>query len=111
MQQIFNPLGSLEETILLIVLVIGDEAYGVTVSEACQARTGKRISLPAVHTVLKRLEQKGFLDSHMGGATTERGGRKKRLYTVTRYGYEALCELRDTRDRLWAAAPEWKFND
>lgn len=107
---IYN-LGTLEETILLIVLIIQGEAYGLTVADAYEARTGKRISLPAVHTVLKRLEQKGYLDSAMGGATTERGGRMKRLFEVTNYGYQALCELRETREQLWAAAPEWKFND
>lgn len=104
-------LGSLEETLLLLALVMKEEAYGVTIATAYRERIGKGISLPAVHTVLKRLERKGFLTSHMGGATAERGGRKKRLYALTRFGYEALCELRATRDQLWTMAPTLTFTD
>ncbi|MCB0839857.1 MAG: PadR family transcriptional regulator [Bacteroidetes bacterium] len=103
-------LGSLEETILLIVLVMEDEAYGFSISEVYNEKIGKTISIPAIHTVLKRLEKKGFVKSSMGGATQERGGRKKRIYEVTSYGYRALCDLRDTRDKLWENAPNWSLN-
>lgn len=101
-------LGSLEETILLIVLAMPDEAYGVSVAEEYQFRSGKTISIPAIHTVLTRLEKKGFLTSKMGGATADRGGRKKRLYEITPFGYKVLSELRETRETLWNIAP--KFN-
>ena len=103
-------LGSLEETVLLIVLVMDDEAYGYSVSEVYLKKIGKTISIPAVHTVLKRLEKKGFVKSSMGGATQERGGRKKRIYEVTQYGYRALSDLRETREKLWKNAPKWTFN-
>ena len=103
-------LGSLEETVLLIVLVMDEEAYGFTVSEAYREEIGKTISIPAVHTVLKRLEKKGFVKSSMRGATQERGGRKKRIYEVTDFGYRALAELRETREKLWSNAPKWSFN-
>ena len=102
-------LGSLEETVLLIVLALPEDAYGVSVAEEYQSRSGKSISIPAIHTVLSRLEKKGFLSSKMGGATTERGGRKKRLYEVTAFGYKVLSDLRDTRDQLWQIAPKYNF--
>lgn len=104
-----ESIGSLEETILLIVLVMQEEAYGVSVGEEYQKRTGKSISIPAIHTVLKRLEKKGFLTSSMGGATAERGGRKKRLFEITKSGYKIIAELRDTRNDLWKLAPQFNM--
>ncbi|MBR06599.1 MAG: PadR family transcriptional regulator [Rickettsiales bacterium] len=101
-----ESIGSLEETILLLVLVMQDAAYGVSVGEEYQKQTGKSISIPAIHTVLKRLEKKGFLTSTMGGATTERGGRKKRLFEITKSGYKIIADLRDTRNNLWKIAPQ-----
>lgn len=103
-------LGSLEEIILLIALSMEKEAYGVSVAEKYKQLTGRKISIPAIHTVLKRLEKKGFLSSKMGGATPERGGRKKRLYEVTKYGYKTLIELRSTRNQLWNIIPKLNFN-
>ena len=81
-----NSLGSLEETILLLVLAMEEDAYGFSVSEAYRAHMGKSISISAVHTVLARLEKKGLISSQLGGATSERGGRRKRIFTVTGAG-------------------------
>ncbi|MEZ5041754.1 MAG: PadR family transcriptional regulator [Saprospiraceae bacterium] len=103
-------LGSLEEIILLLVLSMKEEAYGVSVAEKYQEIMNKSISIPSIHTVLKRLEEKGFLVSSMGGATQERGGRKKRLYEITRYGYQSLVELQKTRNQLWGGIPNLSFN-
>ncbi|MEQ8584212.1 MAG: helix-turn-helix transcriptional regulator [Marinoscillum sp.] len=103
-----TSIGSLEETILLIVLVMQEDVYGVSVVEEYQSRTGKTISIPAIHTVLKRLEQKGLVTSKMGGATTERGGRKKRIFEITKAGYKILADLKATRDDLWEMAPQFK---
>ena len=66
-------LGHLEEMVLLVVMVVADEAYGITITEAYREQTGNKISLSAIHTVLRRLEKKGFIDSHMGGATRTEG--------------------------------------
>jgi len=105
-----QTIGSLEETILLIVLVMQEEAYGVSIAEEYQQRSGKRISIPAIHTVLKRLEKKGLVTSKMGGATQERGGRKKRIFEVTKAGYKILSELRETRESLWKMAPKFTLS-
>ncbi len=101
-------LGSLEEMILLIVLVMEGEAYGVSVAEAYMDQTGKSISIPAIHTVLRRLEKKGFIASQVGGSTTLRGGRSKRIYHVTKGGYAMLKSIQDNRNQLWKMVP--KFN-
>lgn len=103
-------LGNLEEMVLLVVLVLNGEAYGVSVTEEYEQRTGRGISIPAVHTVLKRLEKKGLVTSRMGGSTTERGGRKKRLFEITQYGYRALTEIQVSREKLWESAPKLSFN-
>lgn len=108
----YPSLGQLEELILLVVINLqeADQAYGPQVVAAYTAHTDRRISLPAVHTVLRRLEEKGFLQSRLGGATTDRGGRRKRLYQITRYGYQALDTLRLQREKLWSQAPKLGFS-
>lgn len=94
-------LGELEELILLMVALLNKEAYGVTVAEELKAQANRELSISAIHAVLHRLEEKGFVKSKMGGASTERGGRRKRLFTITAHGRNALEELRDTRDLIW----------
>ena len=102
-----NQLGNLEEYILLLVLVIPDEdSYGVAISEEYRNKTGKSISIPAVHTVLKRLEKKGLVNSKLGEATQVRGGKRKRMYSITKFGYKVLKEIQEGREGLWQLAPE-----
>ena len=103
-------IGSLEETILLLVLIHQGDAYGVSIRDAYVEHSQRKITVPAVHTVLKRLEKKGYLNSKMAGATTERGGRRKRIYEVTPNGYEVLVDLRKSREQLWSSAPKLSFN-
>jgi len=94
-------LGELEELILLMVALLNKEAYGVSITEELKKQTGRDISISAVHAVLHRLEQKGFVKSKMGGASQERGGRRKRLFSITAYGKSALEEMRDIRSTIW----------
>ena len=70
-----ETLGALEESVLLLVASMKDEAYGFSVALRYQEHFGQRITISAIHTVLKRLESKGFIESSMGGATAERGGK------------------------------------
>lgn len=108
----YPSLGQLEELILLVVINLQEteKAYGPKVVAAYTAHTDKTISLPAVHTVLRRLEDKGYLRSELGGATADRGGRRKRIYEITRYGYQALSTLRTQREKLWSQAPKLRFS-
>ena len=94
-------LGELEELILLMVALLNKEAYGVSIAEELKKQAGRDITISAVHAALHRLEEKGFVKSKMGGASQERGGRRKRLFTITTYGRNALQELRDTRNIIW----------
>ena len=100
-----HSLGYLEETILLLVLAMDEDAYGYSVSEAYREHMDKSISISAVHTVLSRLEKKGLISSRLGGATSERGGRRKRIFTVTRAGEQALAEIKASRQKLWSQIP------
>src|SRR6266850_8244118 len=94
-------LGELEELILLLVALHNNEAYGVLLTEELQKQAGREISISAVHAVLHRLEEKGFVKSHMGGASAGRGGRRKRLFSITASGRKAIGEMRDTRNLSW----------
>ena len=98
-------LGHLEESVLLIVMIV-HQAYGFSVAQTYEKQTGHSISIPAVHTVLKRLEKKGMVKSRMGPATPERGGRSKRVFEATAYGYKVITQIRHNRQRLWSLIPK-----
>lgn len=98
-------LGEFEELILLTVAVLDEDAYGVSVTQELEQKTGRAVGFSTVHTTLQRLEEKGFLSSSMGGATTERGGRRKRFFMVTAAGRKALQEVKQVRTDLWNALP------
>jgi DNA-binding PadR family transcriptional regulator len=98
-------LGEFEEVILLLVGILGKEAYAFKVAEEFESQTARAVSIGAVHSTLTRLEDKGFLKSEMGKATAERGGRRKRIYTITAYGRKILEASRDFRVSLWNQYP------
>ena len=102
-------LGEFEEIVLLVVAGCSEDAYGVIIWEQLQQQTGRSITISAVHATLYRLEEKGFLSSELGGATAERGGRRKRFFTVTALGSRALQEIQTLRDQLWQAIPQGKL--
>ncbi|MGH8218358.1 MAG: PadR family transcriptional regulator [Steroidobacteraceae bacterium] len=85
-----NPLGSLEHIVLLAVMRLGSDAYGMRVRREIENATGRDISIGAVYATLVRLESKGFIKSHSGEPTPERGGRAKRYFRMTAYGEGAL---------------------
>jgi PadR family transcriptional regulator, regulatory protein PadR len=84
-----------------MVALLNKDAYGVSISEELQKQADRTISISAIHAVLHRLEEKGFVKSRMGGASAERGGRRKRLFNITAYGRSTIEELRDTRQVIW----------
>lgn len=101
-----RQLGYLEETVLLLIMTMDDEAYGFSVSESYRKHTGKTISISAIHAVLSRLESKGFIQSEMSGATDERGGRRKRIFVPTNDGREIITEIKQSRQSLWSKIPD-----
>ena len=103
-------LGEFEEIILLLVAVMNEDAYGLAIQERFEQQTGRTAAIGAVHSALNRLEEKNFLESKMADATSERGGRRKRIFTVTAAGKAALETSRQLRNNLWEQIPEltWK---
>jgi PadR family transcriptional regulator PadR len=98
-------LGEFEEVILLLVGILGEQAYSFKIAEEFESQTGRSASIGAVHSTLTRLEEKGFLSSEMGSATAERGGRRKRIYVITAYGKRTLKNARDFKVSLWEQFP------
>lgn len=95
-------LGELDELILLTTAVLHDEgAYGYSVVHEIEVKTGRKVSLSAVHTVLYRLEDKGLVQSELGGASKSRGGRRKRLFYVSDLGKQTIARARNQRDKFW----------
>nr|WP_295926704.1 PadR family transcriptional regulator [uncultured Dyadobacter sp.] len=98
-------LGEFEEIVLLTVAVLQSEAYGVTIAAELNRRTERPVSLSGVHVALYRLEEKGFVSSELGSPTAARGGRRKRIFTVTMLGKHMLSEMRELRNQLWESIP------
>jgi len=83
-------LGEFEHVVILALLRLGDRAYGVTVRQEIEARTGREASIGAIYATLDRLENKGYVKSQLGEATPERGGRSKRFFRITAKGTLAV---------------------
>jgi PadR family transcriptional regulator PadR len=83
-------LGEFEHIIVLALLRLEDRAYGVTVRQEIEIRTHREVSIGAVYATLDRLETKGYVKSHRGDPTPERGGRSKRFFRVTAKGVAAV---------------------
>jgi PadR family transcriptional regulator, regulatory protein PadR len=99
-------LGEFEELVLLTVGILFDDAYGLAIVDELEKQTGRNVMISSVHKALVRLEEKGYLQSRMGGATEVRGGRDKRLYTLTRAGVKVLGESREMRNTMWKEIPK-----
>ena len=100
------PLGEFEEIVLLIVGVLYDEAYGVAIKDAIEKKLQRGVSVGALQSALRRLEQKGYLNSRYGEVTKVRGGKRKRYFSLTAHGKEALEYTRNTRNNLWNDIPD-----
>lgn len=96
-----TSLGEFEELVLLSIAILYGDAYGVSILNELDKRTGRKILISSIHKVLVRLEKKGYLTSSMGGATEERGGRSKKLYELTMNGKSVLSQSRDMRNAMW----------
>lgn len=94
-------IGEFEELVLLTIASLGEDSYGVSVKEDIEKRASRSISIGALHSTITRLEEKGFISSRLGGATKERGGRKKRFFTLTLEGKQGVAKMRNLREELW----------
>jgi DNA-binding PadR family transcriptional regulator len=98
-------LGEFEEVVLLTVAILNGAAYGVSIMHEIIEQTGRPVRLNQVHASLQRLEEKGMIVSRMSDPTPERGGRRKRLCTITAYGRQTLQDIQSVRSRLWNSIP------
>lgn len=99
-------LGEFEELVLTMVGILQGEAYGNIIVNEIKDRLGREVALSAVHVTLYRLEDKGFVKSRMGGATKTRGGRRKRIFSVTNAGLVMLRNIKEARMHLWRLIPK-----
>lgn len=102
-------LGEFEELILTLVAALKEDAYGAAIAAKIETDLKRGITLSAVHVTLYRLEDKGYVKSKTGGATAERGGRRKRLFVLTHAGMVALKGMKETRIYLWNLVPQLKL--
>ncbi len=105
-------LGEFEEIVILTIGILNNEAYSVAIKDEIESRLSRTVSMGALHTALKRLEDKGYLKSFHGETTTERAGRPKRYFKITAMGKKAMQYAKSTRDQLWSAIPKtvWQAN-
>jgi len=103
-------LGEFELMILLAVLHLGDEAYGVPISRELERHRRRDISVGSVYAALERLESKGLVASSLGDPTPERGGKAKRYFRVTKEGLRQVHETRRVLTGLWRALPDPKLD-
>lgn len=103
-------LGEFEELVLTLVAALQEDAYGAAIADEIEQKLKREVNLSAVHVTLYRLEDKGYIKSKLGGATNERGGRRKRIFTVTSAGLAMLKAMQESRVSLWNMVPQLKLN-
>lgn len=101
-----NYLGEFELMVMLVVIRLGDRAYGVPISREIEQQTGREVAFGTVYATLDRLQQKGFVRSNLGDATPERGGRAKRFFRATPAGLRTVRETKENLVRLWRGLRE-----
>ena len=102
-------LGEFEELVLTMAGILQEEAYGNAIVNEIKQRVGRDVNLSAVHVTLYRLEDKGLVKSKMCGATNVRGGRRKRIFTITNAGLAMLRNMKEARMDLWKLIPQLKM--
>ena len=96
-----QPLTEFEQLVLLALVRLGKEAYGVTIREEIENRTTRTISVAATYTALERLQRRGFVQSWVSEPTAVRGGRAKKHFQIAPAGANALRESQQVMARMW----------
>jgi|SRR5579859_1095801 len=99
-------LGEFELMVLLALIRLGDEAYGVPISREIEERSGREASLGSVYAALERLEEKGLVASRLGDPTAVRGGRAKRYFRITAQGLRDVRQTQRALQNLWRGLPQ-----
>jgi len=99
-------LGEFEEIVILTVGILYKEAYGVSIKKEIETRLSRNVSVGALQTALKRLEDKGYIKSFDGESTEERAGRPRKYFQITALGKKAIEYKKSTRESLYRAIPK-----
>ena len=99
-------LNTLELMIVLALIQLGEDGYGVSISQEIERRTGREVLLGSIYAALERLENKGLVSSQLGEATPERGGRAKMYFRVTTRGLQEVRETQRALEKLWKRIPQ-----
>ncbi len=102
-------LGEFELMLLLAVIHLGEEAYGMPISRELEGNRGRSVSIGSVYAALERLETKGLVVSDLGDPTPQRGGKSKRYFRITKEGLRQVHETRRVLTRMWQVLPESKL--
>ena len=102
-------LGEFELMLLLAIIQLGDEAYGVPIARELERHRGREVSVGSVYAALERLESKCLIESSLGDPTPERGGKAKRYFKITKEGLRQVRETRRVLTSLWKTIPEFKM--
>lgn len=103
-------LGEFELMILLAILHLGEEAYGVPISRELEKHRGRDVAVGSVYAALERMESKGLVTSTLGDPTPERGGKAKRYFRITKAGLSQIQETRRVLTKLWQTIPDFKLD-
>ena len=103
-----DHLGEFEQIVLLAILRLGDNAYGVPVRQEIEKRTGRSLTVGALYRTFDRLQDKGYLTSFFSDPTPERGGRAKRHFRTTSRGLRVVRETQQSLVKLWRGIPQLK---
>ena len=101
-----NAISNFELMVLLALIRLGDEAYGVPISQEIEEHSGHGVALGSVYAALERLQDRGFVSSAVGEPTPERGGRAKKYFKITGKGMKVVQETQQTLTRLWKGLPK-----
>ena len=101
-----EALGNFELMVVLAILHVGEDAYGVPIAREREESSGKDVLLGSVYAALDRLEDKGLVSSRLGDPTPERGGRAKKYFKVTAKGVREVRDAQRTLVKLWRGLPE-----
>jgi DNA-binding PadR family transcriptional regulator len=101
-----SNLGDFELMVMLALMRLGDDAYGVPISREIELHSGREVALGSVYATLERLETRGLVSSYLGKPTAERGGKAKRYFRVTSNGLRKVRETRQTLMKFWRGLPE-----
>ncbi len=101
-----KTIGEFEELVLLATCILHGEGYGISIKKEVEKHSGRTVLLGAVHITLYRLQDKGLLTSELGGSSSQRGDRRKRLFKITKKGMQYLRASQDVRQKMWALIPQ-----